>query len=95
MQSPPPLKETVGTELRKATETSSGAFDLSKLGDLIGGVIGGVYEEHRKRLTSNKWTMWSALVVLIGFADETQAAIRFVRCCGTGHTDLLEERTFQ
>jgi hypothetical protein len=36
-----PLKETVGTELRKATETSSGAFDLSKLGDLIGGVIGG------------------------------------------------------
>ncbi len=36
-----PLKETVGTELRKATEASSGAFDLSKLGDLIGGVIGG------------------------------------------------------
>lgn len=38
---PSPLKETVGTELRKATEKSSGAFDLSKLGDLIGGVIGG------------------------------------------------------
>jgi hypothetical protein len=39
---PSPLKETVGTELRKATETSSGGFDLSKLGDLIGGVIGGI-----------------------------------------------------
>jgi hypothetical protein len=38
---PSPLKETVGTELRKATETSSGPFDLSKIGDLIGGVIGG------------------------------------------------------
>ena len=38
---PSPLKETVGTELRKATEKSSGSFDLSKLGDLIGGVIGG------------------------------------------------------
>jgi hypothetical protein len=36
---PSPLKETVGTELRKATETR--AFDLSKLGDLIGAVIGG------------------------------------------------------
>jgi hypothetical protein len=39
---PSPLKETVGTELRKATETNSGAFDLSKIGDLIGGTIGGL-----------------------------------------------------
>jgi len=38
---PSPLKETVGTELRKATEANSGAFDLSKIGDLIGGAIGG------------------------------------------------------
>jgi hypothetical protein len=38
---PSPLKETVGTELRKATETNSGPFDLSKIGDLIGRVIGG------------------------------------------------------
>ena len=39
---PSPLKETVGTELRKATETNSGAFDVSKIGDLIGGTIGGL-----------------------------------------------------
>ena len=38
---PSPLKETVGTELRKATETSSGVFDLSKIGDLVGGMLGG------------------------------------------------------
>ena len=44
---PSPLKEiigpvgTVGTELRNATETRSGVLDLSKLGDLIGGVLGG------------------------------------------------------
>jgi hypothetical protein len=34
------LKETVGTELRRATERG-GSFDLSSIGDLIGGVIGG------------------------------------------------------
>jgi hypothetical protein len=39
---PSPLKETVGTELRRATEPNSGAFDLSKIGDLIGGAIGGL-----------------------------------------------------
>jgi hypothetical protein len=39
---PAPLKENVGTQLQKATETSSGVFDLSKIGDLSGGVIGGV-----------------------------------------------------
>jgi hypothetical protein len=38
---PSPFRETVGTELRKATETSSGVLDLSKIGDLIGGVLGG------------------------------------------------------
>ena len=41
---PSPLKETVGTELRKATETNSGAFDVSKIGDLIGGTIGGLWK---------------------------------------------------
>jgi|ERR1700722_15518277 len=41
---PSPLKETVGTELRKATETNSGAFDLSQIGDLIGGTIGGLWK---------------------------------------------------
>jgi hypothetical protein len=39
---PSPLKETVGTELRRATETNSEAFDLSRIGDLIGGTIGGL-----------------------------------------------------
>jgi hypothetical protein len=39
---PSPLEETVGTELRRATEPNSGAFDLSKIGDLIGGAIGGL-----------------------------------------------------
>ena len=38
---PARLKETLGTELRKAAERSSGPFDLSKIGDLIGGAIGG------------------------------------------------------
>jgi hypothetical protein len=38
---PSPLKETVGTELRNATETRSGVLDLSRIGDLIGGVLGG------------------------------------------------------
>lgn len=41
---PSPLKETVGTELRRATETKSGAFDLSRIGDLIGGTIGGLWK---------------------------------------------------
>jgi hypothetical protein len=39
---PSPLKESIGTELRRATETHSGALDLSKIGDLIGGTIGGL-----------------------------------------------------
>jgi transposase-like protein len=34
------LKDTVGAELRKATEKELG-FDVSRIGDLIGGVIGG------------------------------------------------------
>ena len=41
---PSPLRETVGTELREATETHSGAFDLPRLGDLIGGMIGGLWK---------------------------------------------------
>ena len=41
---PSPLRETVGTELREATETNSGAFDLSRIGDLIGGTIGGLWK---------------------------------------------------
>jgi hypothetical protein len=41
---PSPLRETVGTELREATETHSGAFDLSRIGDLIGGTIGGLWK---------------------------------------------------
>jgi hypothetical protein len=41
---PSPLKETVGTELQRATEPNSGAFDLSKIGDLIGGTIGGLWK---------------------------------------------------
>jgi hypothetical protein len=38
---PFPLTETVGMELRKATERASGAVNYSSIGDLIGGVIGG------------------------------------------------------
>jgi hypothetical protein len=41
---PSPLRETIGTELREATETHSGAFDLSRIGDLIGGTIGGLWK---------------------------------------------------
>jgi hypothetical protein len=41
---PSPLRETIGTELREATETHSGAFDLSRIGDLIGGMIGGLWK---------------------------------------------------
>jgi hypothetical protein len=41
---PSPLKETIGTELRKASETHTGAFDLSQIGDLIGGTIGGLWK---------------------------------------------------
>jgi hypothetical protein len=39
---PSPLTETVGTELRKATEPKSGSYDLSKIGDLIGGAMAGL-----------------------------------------------------
>ena len=39
---PSPLTETVGTELRKATERASGPVNFSSIGDLIGGVIGGL-----------------------------------------------------
>jgi hypothetical protein len=41
---PSPLRETVGTELREATETHSGAFDLSRIGVLMGGTIGGLWK---------------------------------------------------
>jgi hypothetical protein len=40
---PTGLKETVGSELRKVAEKSSGP-DLGRVGDLVGGVIGGVWK---------------------------------------------------
>ena len=39
---PSPLEETVGTKLRKATATSSGAFDLSKLVTSLAGRLAGL-----------------------------------------------------
>jgi hypothetical protein len=38
---PSPLKQTVGTELQKAAGGSSGTYDWSRIGDLIGGIFGG------------------------------------------------------
>jgi hypothetical protein len=39
---PSGLKESLGTDLRKAVEQGSTSnFDLSRIGDLIGGVFGG------------------------------------------------------
>jgi hypothetical protein len=38
---PSPLADTVGTELRKATERASGPVNSASIGDLIGSVIGG------------------------------------------------------
>ncbi len=40
---PAGLKETVGSELRKVAERSSGP-DLGRIGDLAGGVIGGIWK---------------------------------------------------
>jgi hypothetical protein len=36
---PSPLKETLGTALQNAVESSSGGYDWSQIGDLIGGIF--------------------------------------------------------
>jgi hypothetical protein len=59
---PSGLKESLGAELRKAVEQGSTSnFDLSHIGDLIGGIFGGFTKKHRQRLSHDgrgTYTLW-------------------------------------